>query len=113
MLDITKCLELKTHLFETKIDIAVLNETWLKRSILDNEILAADKYKIYRRDRSAWTHPPDPLNPLKFRRNGGGVMVAVRTDLEISSKEIKLGCGAEMMAVEFTTPSGLKFILCT
>ena len=113
MLDITKCLELKTHLFETKIDIAVLNETWLKRSILDNEILAADKYKIYRRDRSAWTHPPDPLNPLRFRRNGGGVMIAVRTDLEITSKEIKLGCGAEMMAVEFTTPSGLKFILCT
>ena len=113
MLDVTKCFELKSHLNAAKIDIAVMNETWLKKSILDNEILPSAQYKIYRRDRTAWTHPPDPLNPNRFRRNGGGVMIAVRTDLEIISKEIKLASGTELLAIEFTTPSGLKFILCT
>ena len=38
MLDVTKCFELKSHLNAAKIDIAVMNETWLKKSILDNEI---------------------------------------------------------------------------
>ena len=39
--------------------------------------------------------------------------MAVRTDLEITSKEIKLGSGAEIIAVEFTVASGTKFIICT
>ena len=59
------------------------------------------------------THPPDPSNPDRFRRNGGGVLIAVRTNLQLTSKEIKLGGGAEMCAVEFTTPNGAKFIICT
>ena len=40
-------------------------------------------------------------------------MIAVRTDLQLTSKEIKLGGGAEIIAVEFTTATGLKFIICT
>ena len=113
MLDNTKCLELSTFLHESKTDIAVLNETWLKSTILDSEILPTDKYKMYRCDRTIKTHPPDPLNPNKFRKNGGGVMIAVRNDLDITSKQIKLGCSAEILAVEFTTTAGMKFILCT
>ena len=113
MLDITKCLELSTYLKEYKIDIAILNETWLKKSILDSEILPATQYKIFRCDRSNKAHPSDPMNPKRFRRNGGGVLIAVRNDLKVTSKEIKLGGGAEIIAVEFTTAAGLKFIVCT
>ena len=40
-------------------------------------------------------------------------MIAVRSDLQLSSKEIRLQGGAEILAVEFRTPSGIKFIICT
>ncbi|MCP4460360.1 MAG: hypothetical protein GY816_20410, partial [Cytophagales bacterium] len=86
---------------------------WLRKSISDSEFLLADQYKIFRSDRSNKTHPPDPDNPTRFRRNGGGVLIAVRTDLQLTSKEVKLESGAEMIAVECTTVTGFKFIICT
>ena len=109
VLDATKIFELSAHVNRTKMDVIILNETWLKRSIVDNEIFPSAQYKIFRRDRTAWSHPPDPLNANKFRRNGGGVLLAVRTELEITSKEIKLRSGAEIIAVESCT----MFIICT
>ena len=112
MLDNTKCLEVSTYLSEAMIDIAILNETWFKNTITDSEFLHPDRYKIFRTDRSKETHPPDPSNPTRFRRNGGGVMIAVRSDLQLSSKEIRLQGGAEILAVEFRTPTGIKFIIC-
>ncbi|MCP4459695.1 MAG: hypothetical protein GY816_16965, partial [Cytophagales bacterium] len=97
----------------SKIDIGILNETWLKKSVLDSEFLHPNRFKIFRADRSKKTHPPDPSNPNRFRSNGGGVLIAVRTDLNLSSKQIQLGGGAEILAVEFTTNTGVKFIICT
>jgi hypothetical protein len=43
------------------------------------------------------THPPDPSNTAQFRRNGGGVMIAVRADLHLSSKVIQLKEGQEFL----------------
>jgi hypothetical protein len=37
-------------------------------------------------DRTSKTHPPDPLNKSKFRKKGGGVLIAVRFDLKIEVK---------------------------
>ena len=113
MLDISKVLELRTHVMQNKIDVVILNETWLKKSILDNEILPNSEYKMYRCDRSIKTHPPDPQNPNKFKTNGGGVLIAVRTDLNCKSREIDVGYGAQLIAIEFTTTDGQKFIFCT
>ena len=113
LIDVNKMLELQTYSAQNKSDVVILNETWLKKSIKDNEILPNSQYKMYRSDRSLKTHPPDPLNHNTFRRNGGGVLIAVRTDLNITSREINLGCGAELIAIEFTTSDGRKFIICT
>ena len=113
MLDITKKLEINAYLSKLNTDIVILNETWLKKSIVDNEIIPISDYKIYRKDRTAKTHPPDPLNSTKYRANGGGVLIAIRTDLNFTSKEINLNCGAEIIAIEFTMHDGSKFILCT
>ena len=113
MLDIAKCHEISTYLNHSKMDIAILNETWLKKSVLDSEFLHPNQYKIFRADRSKKTHPPDLSNPSRFKRNGGGVLIAVRTDLNLSSKQIQLGGGAEILAVEFTTGTGVKFVICT
>ena len=112
-LDNTKCLQFTKFLLETKTDITLLNETWLKGSIRDSELLPTEHFKLFRCDRSTQSHPPDPLDPKKFKRNGGGVAIAVRTDLDIKSKQLKLGCVAEILAVEFTTATGQKLIICT
>ena len=67
------------HYVETYFpDVVILNETWLKETILDGEILPPDMYTIFRRDRCPETHPIDISNSKKFRRNGGGVLIAIR-----------------------------------
>ncbi len=67
----SKLNELQCYGYMHKPDIIVLNETWLKDSIHDNEIFSPDAYKIFRCDRNDMTHPVDPSNPDRFRRNGG------------------------------------------
>ena len=70
------------HYVESHIpDIVILNETWLKESINDNKILPSNLYTIFRRDRSLESHPTDIDNPKKFRRNGGGVLIAINIAL--------------------------------
>ena len=61
-LNMTKMHEFHGYLHTNKPDIVILNETWLKKSILDTEILP-DNYKIFRLDRSQKTHPWDPTQP--------------------------------------------------
>ncbi len=61
-LDQTKIFELNAHLYDTKPDLIILNETWLKRSIKDHEVIQNSNYDVYRNDRSQVTHPADPSN---------------------------------------------------
>ena len=57
------------HYVETYFpDVVILNETWLKETILDSEILPPDMYTIFRRDRCPETHPIDISNSKKFRK---------------------------------------------
>ena len=106
LLDMHKILELQTYANQNRPDIIILNETWLKSSIHDNEILPSNQYNIFRTDRSPKTHPPDANDPKKFRKNGGGVLIAVRSDLEIVQTKIQLPCGAEILAVRLTLDNG-------
>ena len=71
------------------------------------------QYKCFRLDRSDKSHPPDPNNPKKFRRNGGGVLIAIRDDLDVKCSEIKLKAAAEILAVQLTLGNGNKFIFST
>ena len=111
-LDITKTIELNHFLTEHKPDILVLNETWLKPSIGDNEVIP-NGYKIFRLDRSPKTHPPCPTNAKLYRRNGGGALIAVKSDLEIESNVVKLKCSAEILSIELKLDDGKKIIFCT
>ena len=99
-LDVTKLLEFQRYVVDKEPDLIILNETWLSRAHLDNEILPAEAYKIFRLDRSEKTHPVDPDNPRKFKRNGGGVLLAVRVDADIESKLVKSNCRAEILSVK-------------
>ena len=112
-LDNTKLGELHAYIHEKNPDIIVLNETWLKNTILDEEIFTNDKYKILRRDITEDSHPPDPSNPQKFRRNGGGVLIPISCSLNISSKNINLKCKAEILAVGIILSDGSKIVILT
>ena len=111
-LDITKLCELNFYLANSKPDILMLNETWLKKAISTSEIFPSD-YKIFRLDRSPQTHPPDQNNPNKFRKSGGGVLIAIRHNLDIISTKLESTCSAEMLGVTIKFRDGRKIILCS
>ena len=112
-LDVTKMHEINFYLDSNKPDIFMLNETWLKKSIKDSELFPEKVYKLFRLDRSKVTHPPDPRDPKKFRRNGGGVLIALRRDLDVISTKIDLKPSAEILGVTLKFADGRKIVLCS
>ena len=48
----TKISELHAYVYRFNPDVIILNETWLKPSILDSEIFPTNKYTLFRLDRS-------------------------------------------------------------
>ena len=108
-LDRTKIFELNSELCKRKPDIMLLNETWLNKSIRSNEVVESSVYNVFRSDRSQLTHPSDPDNPNKFKKRGGGVLIAIRSDIDAKIKRFSLKGGAEIVAVEMTI-EGSKFI---
>ncbi len=110
-LDHTKIFEINTHLSVHNPDVMLLSETWLKKSVKDTEIKSNKKYNVYRSDRSQLTHPSDPDNPSKFRRNGGGVLIAARSDINATIKRISMRRGAEIVAIEICIKE-VKYIFC-
>ena len=111
-LDRTKIFELQAYISKNIPDIVILNETWLKPTFLNSELFS-DAYDIFRLDRSPKSHPPDPLDPKKFRRNGGGVLIAFNNNLSLRTKMIPVKCTAELLAVELTLPDCTKIIITT
>ena len=111
-LDRAKIFELNQYISDKKPDLVVLNETWLNGSIGNNEVIENSNYTIYRCDRSELSHPRDPRNSNKFKQFGGGVLIAIRSDIEANPTKISVKKGAEILAIE-TTFNGSKFIFCT
>ena len=96
---VSKVLEFQDYIYSNTPDIIIINETWLKSNIKSSEIFPHG-YKVFRLDRCAATHPFDPLQPKKFRTNGGGVLIAHRDNLAISSYKFeKFSTQAEVLSV--------------
>ena len=112
-LDVTKITELQFNVSVNKPDVIIFNETWLKSSILDSEIFGLEAYKVFRLDRSQKTHPPDPHDPKKFRKYGGGVLIAIKTQLFVQTNYIELKSKSEFLAVEFKLNDSTKIIIAT
>ncbi|MCP4457688.1 MAG: hypothetical protein GY816_06630, partial [Cytophagales bacterium] len=98
-LDAGKLMEFQSKIYKDKPDVIILTETWLSKEHLDNEILPDNIYKVYRRDRSRQSHPPDAENPNKFRRKGGGVLVAVKTNIDVENDKINVSSKAEIISI--------------
>ena len=113
ILNVTKIQEINQFLVSNKPDIFMLNETWLKKSIKTSELFPIDAYNVFRLDRSHKTHPPDPKDPKKFRKNGGGVLIAIRRDLDIESTKVEFQCAGEILGITLKFNDGKKIILCS
>ena len=46
------------------------------------------------------SHPSDPNNPNKFKKFGGGVLIAIRSDIQADVKRLSVRKGAEILAIE-------------
>ena len=113
-LNLTKVIEFQSHISITKPDVIILNETWLKPSIRNIEILPFSDYKIFRLDRSIESHPLDPTNPRKFKRNGGGVLIAIKSSLDLKPTLMKSkSCTAEMLSVTLSIGKRKRICLST
>ena len=98
-LDTDKIVDLQCNIFNDGPDVVILNETWLSKEHLDNEIFPNETYNIFRQDRSKKTHPPDPNNSKKFRIKGGGVLIAVKANLSVQTERINISSKAEMLSI--------------
>ena len=108
-----KLSEFQTYIFDKKTDIVILNETWLSKNLNDSEIFPNDSYKIFRMDRTRFTHPIDPSDPDKYKKYGGGVLIAVKSELQCESKEINIKCKAEIISIEIGLRDGRYICLST
>ena len=90
----------------------MLNETWLRKSVNDHEIIKDKNFSIFRNDRTQASHPSDPNNPKKFKKFGGGVLIAIRSDVQDDIKRLSVRKGAEILAIEVSI-DGKKFVFCT
>ena len=102
-LDIDKIITIQDWVYNKKPDVVILNETWLTKQHLDNEIFPNDTYKVFRLDRCKGTHPPDQDNPDKFKVKGGGVLIAVKSNINVETNVINLGSRAEILSVNIST----------
>ena len=68
MLNTTKILELNAYINDNKPALIMLTETWLKKSIKDNEVIESPDYIVYRNDRTQTSHPSDPNDPKKNQK---------------------------------------------
>ena len=87
-----KVLSFQAYIFEKQPGIVILNETWLSSEHYNNEIFPNDSYKVFRLDRCKKTHP--------LKDKGGGVLIAIRSDLVVESKSVGIRCGAEILSIE-------------
>ena len=110
-MSITKMSELNCFVASQQPDIIIFNETWLKESVQNSGILPNKDYKIFSHDRSLLTHPPHPSDPKKFRRNGGGVLIAISSSLDLNPKLFISKAKAEILSIVLTLKNSKKICI--
>ena len=84
-----KLLDFNSH-FHDDYDCISVSESWLNEFVIDSEILINGSYNIFRRDRNLDT---------SSKRDGGGVMVAVKS-LYNSKRRLDLETNIEIIWVQ-------------
>ncbi|XP_062541343.1 uncharacterized protein LOC134209375 [Armigeres subalbatus] len=89
----TKTTVLKLRLSSFDYDVVVLSETWLKSDICNSEL--SSDYSIFRCDRSEFT---------SGLSRGGGVLVAVKRELQCTEVSLSDCCALEQVKVTLKLP---------
>ena len=71
-----------------------------------------DRYDC-RLDRNSNTHPPCPNNTKKFRKNGGGVLIAVSNNMDMTPKLVKIDTRAEILSITLKFKGNKKICITT
>ena len=110
-LDNTKLCELHAYIYEKQPDIIILNETWLKSTILDGEIFPLTCIKLFGGTEQIFLIHPILKMPLNLEKNGGGVLIAVSCSLQLSCSRVNLNCKAELLAIEIILNDASKIVI--
>ena len=82
--------------YSEKADLVWVTETWLRDDVESYEILPWG-YTIYRKDRKS---------------RAGGVLLAIKSSSFTTSCEVNFGTDLELVTVELTSKSNLKYLVC-
>ena len=77
------------------------------------ELFLVDTYKIFCLDRNPKAYPPDPSIPNKFRKIVGGVLIAVRKDLDIESNRFEFQYVGEILDLTLTFSDSGELVVCS
>jgi len=95
-----KLVSLEAFLDEHNIHVLIGTETWLTGDINDSEIFPNQKYAIYRKDRT--------------EGKGGGVLIAVKNDLNSSSVQIQSdNDNSEQVWCSLQIPNKFRLYICS
>lgn len=81
------------------LDVVAVTETWLHDGYLDNEILSADFYTIFRKDRES-------------SKRGGGVLLAVKADILAYRRPDLEPLNSEILVGDLVSPNSFKITFC-
>lgn len=87
---------------DADFDVLTMTETWLRKDHHNNEFMS-NLYRVFRRDR---------IDTDIVANRGGGVLIAVREDIDCDEHIIPEMAGLEAICVKFPLKKGNLFIYC-
>lgn len=94
-----KLVEFQGLVYGNDLDVLAVTVTWLQDDLLNNEILSARTYSIFRKDRQG-------------NRRGGGVLLAVKSDILAYRRTDLEPINSEILVCELQPSNGFKISFC-
>ena len=91
--------EFQGLVYGNNLDVVAVTETWLHNGYFDGEILSSSLYTVFRKDRGG-------------NKRGGGVLLAVKTDLLAHRRPDLEPPNSEILVCDFVSPNSFKITFC-
>ena len=92
-------MEFQGLVYGNSLNVLAVTETWLHDGYFDGEILSSSLYTIFRKDRGG-------------NKRGGGVLLAVKTDLLVYRGPDLEPQNCEILVCDFVSSNGFKITFC-
>ena len=94
-----KIVEFQGLVYGNNLDVVTVTETWLHDGYFDGEVLSSSLYTVFRKDRGG-------------NKRGGGVLLAVKTDLLAHRRPDLEPPNSEIFVCDFVSPNSFKITFC-